>query len=42
MEKYILLCNTRVEKELSILIVVGVLIVFTVICLSIVKKIKDK
>jgi len=34
--------NTRIEEEMSILIIIGILIVLAVICLTIVKKIKEK
>lgn len=42
MDKLILFLNSRIEEELTILITVMLLILLTVICLTIIKKIKDK
>lgn len=42
MKNLILILDNQVEKELTILITIMVLIVLTIICLTIIKKLKDK
>ena len=42
MENYILIMSTRFEEELTILLTVMLLILLTIICLTIIKKIKGK
>ena len=42
MDKLMLFLDTHIEEELTILLTVMLLILLTIICLSIVKKIKDK
>ncbi len=42
MDKLILILDSNVEEELTILLTVMLLIILTVICLTIIKKIKDK
>lgn len=42
MDKVILIADTSVRKEVTVLLVIIVLIVLTIICLSIVKKIQEK
>lgn len=42
MDKVILVSNTNIREELTILFVIILLLVLTIVCLTIVKKIKDK
>lgn len=42
MDKVILIADTSVRKDVTVLLVVIVLIILTIVCLSIVKKIQDK
>lgn len=42
MDKVILIADTSVRKEVTVLLVIIVLIILTIICLTIVKKIKEK
>lgn len=42
MDNLILILDNHVEEELTILVTIILLIILTVICLTIIKKLKDK